>query len=199
MARLVGLEACWEPEGTNSFRRWATTTVEGPPPQIGNRETSLNCWEMIMLAAYQADVVSWSWINQLYTASGQREIDRQKVPELLITADVQAYDPDDALGPKPNRGDLVFWGDGYHMALAAGSANAYGQQRVYSFWPPPDQTAQPGVVDCLKVLTVEALTVSMNFTFPPSLSCITRVQYPKVPAKFCEPPWQRGVAGLQLG
>jgi Domain of unknown function (DUF4157) len=146
--------AMWQKSGGkdagtgNTFQKWALADFAAPLPEL-SPSTSINCWEMIFYAAIKVGVLNWYTVHDLYV----------NVPMDLwpghLTRSREAYDP-----AKPNirRGNLVFFNDLDHVALATGNGD-----EVYTFWPPPD--VEPDwsapfarTVDRVKISTVAKLS-----------------------------------------
>ncbi len=128
MQGLLGERAAWQGSGGrgagtgNTFQRWALADTETTAPPL-TPATSINCWEMILYAAYQAGVINWLWIHDLYVNHPMENwVGR-------LTRATSGYTPGAAL----QRGELVFFDGLAHVALATGSGD-----EVYTFWPPPD-------------------------------------------------------------
>jgi hypothetical protein len=150
MAGSVGTTMVWEPSGPGSgtdFESWASAATETPFPAV-TATTVMNCWEAVLLSAYRAGALSWTWIHNLYTITPVRDwvatMSRGSLHNYAIP------------GPNlrmPQRGDLVFFNGIDHVALATGSGSD-----VYTFWPPPNTPFTPGgTTDKVKVFTIEAL------------------------------------------
>jgi hypothetical protein len=55
-------------------------------------------------------------------------------------------------------GDIVFFDGAAHVALGAGSTDAMGRTKIYSFWPPPNTAfTAGGTIDQVKITTIEEL------------------------------------------
>ena len=149
---MVGTKLTWKPSGPTSgtdFQTWASAAKETKFPSLAST-TVINCWEVVLLAAYQSGALSWSWIHTLYTS----------VPYPA------GWMPKMAAGPRrpylvgkanapPQRGDLVFFDTIDHVALATGKGS-----EVYTVWPPPDtpfDTVKGKTEDRVKVFTIEDL------------------------------------------
>src|SRR5207248_2750635 len=69
-AGMQGRRITWTPSGPGShdtFDNWASAATEATAPAL-DPTTTINCWEMILLAAYRAKMLTWDWIHDLYTA-----------------------------------------------------------------------------------------------------------------------------------
>jgi hypothetical protein len=147
------------PDGYRTdFAAWASADEE-QPFAVGP-DTTLNCWEMVMYAAYAAGELSWRWVHELYAAGGDDWW--ELLVGKLAPNDTEEYDRDDE-EPLPARGDIVFFDGAEHVGLAVGN----GTSDVYTFWPPPD-VAVPTVdwkgkkfpkatPDRVKVFSIEAI------------------------------------------
>src|SRR5262249_44610052 len=150
MGASVGTTMVWNPSGPGSgthFETWASAATETPFPTV-TATTVMNCWEAVLLSAYRAGAINWTWIHNLYTA----------VPtagwEAAMTRGAKhGYAVPGPNSPMPQRGDLVFFDGLAHVALATGSGS-----QVYTFWPPPDTPFTPGgTSDRVKTFTIEEL------------------------------------------
>jgi hypothetical protein len=154
MGALVGTRAGWVPSGPgsgNDFEVWASAPTESAVPPLSS-STTINCWEMILYAAYQAAAIDWNWIHNLYV-----NVDSSRwVSEM--TSSRRAYSP----GMQLRRGQLVFFDGLAHVTLATGNGD-----EVYTFWPPPNtpftpHAARHATVDEVKLRTINALSTWMT-------------------------------------
>jgi hypothetical protein len=149
MEASVSTTMKWRGSGPTSgtdFQLWASAATETPFPAV-TPTTVMNCWEAVLLAAYRAGSIKWTWIHNLYTAV--------PVADWVATMSKGPLQPYLVPGPTPmpQRGDLVFFNDLQHVALATGNGS-----EVYTFWPPPNTPfAAGGTTDKVKVFTIEAL------------------------------------------
>ncbi len=162
MDGMLGQKAAWVPSGSaskNSFASWAKADKESEAPPLGP-STTLNCWEMVLYAAYKSGAIDWDFIHDLYVNQPEGSWISQ-----MTGAGTQDYDPDKG---GMTRGDLVFFDGLAHVALATGN-----KDEVYTFWPPPDFTSYTsGTVDKVKKSTVATLSQWMltNFGKTPSVT-----------------------------
>ncbi len=150
MAASVGTTMVWKPSGPGSgtaFESWASAPTETAFPAV-TAATVMNCWEAVLLSAYQAGDIRWAWIHHLYTA-----VPTADWVTAMSRGRRRQYP---APGPNPvmpQRGDLVFFDGIAHVALATGAGSS-----VYTFWPPPNTPFTPGgTTDKVKVFTIEDL------------------------------------------
>lgn len=158
MAGLVGQQATWRGSGPGSgttFQIWASAAVKPAiDPPLG-AVTVINCWEMIMLAAYRSGVLSWARIHSIYT-SGVPNWGAFLVNQLSFNNRIR-YNPGSP-AVRPVVGDIVFFDGASHVALATGNTDALGRTQVYSFWPPPNTAfTAGGTLDDVKITTIEEL------------------------------------------
>jgi hypothetical protein len=150
LTSMVGQEATWVPSGAgsgNTFEAWASAATEAAAPALG-ASTTINCWEMVLLAAFRARVITWAWIHDLYVNRGMDTwVGRMASSTSLYVSGTS----------RPQRGDLVFWNGLDHVALATGSG-----EEIISFWPPPDMPSRVGTVDKVKTTTITALSNYMT-------------------------------------
>lgn len=156
----AGARAAWYASGGtgtvgatwgNDFADWASASTETTAPTV-DPSTTINCWEMVLLAAYNVGALSWNWIHDLYI-----NVPMSDWPDHMTRGSRQVYTPGSS---SINRGDLVFFNGLAHVALATGSGDD-----VYTFWPPPDfapGTYTYGTVDDVKVRSISSLAGAMS-------------------------------------
>lgn len=182
MGALAGQSATWigsGPGSGNTFETWAsaaTKAAAGPLPAVATT-TSINCWEMVLVAALQSRLIDWKWVHTLYTTSigpgwGPHLVDT------LTRGKRTPYLKGDPNTPRPNLGQVVFFDGESHVALANGIIDGVGRAQVWTFWPPPKTPfVSGGTIDKVKVSTIEELA---DFMIPIWGA-------PKV--EFSLPPW----------
>ena len=161
MAGSVGATMVWRPSGPGSgtnFETWASAATETPFPAVTST-TVMNCWEAVLLSAYRAGAINWTWIHNLYVSTpfadwatamsrGARHSYAVPGPNLAM----------------PQRGDIVFFDGMAHVALATGNGS-----EVYTFWPPPNTPfTAGGTTDKMKIFTIEALVTWWAAHMPPA-------------------------------
>ncbi|MBL7745888.1 MAG: DUF4157 domain-containing protein, partial [Chitinophagaceae bacterium] len=158
MTSLVGSRAAWTPSGAtmsvgstsgNDFADWASAASEAAAPAVVPA-TTINCWEMVLLSAYRAGVLSWNWIHNLYVS-----VPMSDWPDTMSSSRT-LYTPGDVIP----RGYLVFFNGVAHVALATGNPD-----EVLTFWPPPDfarGTYSSGTVDEVKIRSLSSLITYMG-------------------------------------
>jgi hypothetical protein len=176
---MVGSPALWKPSGPGSgttFEKWVSASTEGAAVQL-LQTTIINCWEVILLAAYQTNLLSWQRIHDLYTYHSDHWND-YLVKWLTSGEDVE-FDMTSPNTPRPQRGDIVRFNGAAHVALATGERDAMGRSKVISFWPPPNNPQYYAVfLDVVKETTIEELGQFM----------IDHGMGP-VEIRFASPPW----------
>jgi hypothetical protein len=161
---MVGSRLTWRASGPGSgtdFEAWASAAKEAPFPAL-TKTTVINCWEVVLLAAYRGGALSWSRIHTLYTTVAFPG----GWPAAMTTGALREYGGKSPKTP-PQRGDLVFFNGILHVALATGKGS-----EVYTFWPPPDTPFKPGgTEDRVKVFTIEDLVTwwAANYGKPPKV------------------------------
>lgn len=171
----VGEEAKWtgsSPGSGNTFETWASAATEAAAPPI-TASTSINCWEMILLCAYRAGMISWQWIHDQYVAA---------VPDwgahMVNMLSRGARIPWTA-GTAPIRGELVFFDGIAHVALATGNLDGAGRSEILSFWPPPNTPfTAGGTLDKVKITTIEELRDYWATRRPPGFATIEQAAPP---------------------
>ncbi|MGB5818244.1 MAG: DUF4157 domain-containing protein [Saonia sp.] len=158
MTSLVGARAAWTPSGPtgsvgatsgNDFADWASAASESTAPEV-LPSTTINCWEMVLLSAYRAGVLSWNWIHNLYV-----NVQMSDWPDTMSSSRTP-YSPGDLI----TRGYLVFFDGVAHVALATGNPD-----EVLTFWPPPDFAPDAytwGTVDEVKIRSLSSLITYMG-------------------------------------
>lgn len=144
----------------SSFRDWATAGTRATPP-AWNTTTTINCWEMLLLSAYNARYLSWRWIHETYTGGPSGSAWFAYLERRLAPRGTIPFHQGNPNTPRPHRGQIVFWNAavGDHMALAEGARNGSGRELVISFWPPPLTPFTPGgTIDEVKQTTIEDLS-----------------------------------------
>ncbi len=158
MGGMVGEQSTWKPSWQNSgttFAQWARTSPQGPTPALGSMLV-INCWEMVMLAAFKAGVLTWARIHNIYTAPGGPAWGSFLVTQLSFNNRI----PYNVAAPasRPVAGDIVFFDGPAHIALATGTVDGVGRTLIYSFWPPPNTAfTAGGTLDDVKITTIEEL------------------------------------------
>ena len=172
----VGEQATWTGSGPgsgNTFEAWASAASESAAPPI-DAGTSINCWEMILLCAYRAGMLSWQWIHDQYAAA-VADWGTHMVNVLSRGARIPW-----TAGTAPVRGELVFMDGIAHVALATGNLDAAGRSEILSFWPPPNTPfAAGGTLDAVKITTIEELRDYWAARRPPGFATI----------ELAAPPW----------
>jgi len=179
-------EAMWTPSSPGSkdtFDTWArakSAQAAGPLPPVAPT-TKLNCWEMVMLSALRAGVTTWQWVHDLYSKGAQSADYQTLIMDALSRGARTPYDWHTRRGeasttPRPNRGQVVFFDDISHVALATGQTKPTQQagrtgSEVMSFWPP---AAAQATLDSVKSYAIEDLAQGMSDN--------TKVE-------FSQPPW----------
>jgi Domain of unknown function (DUF4157)/Bacterial SH3 domain len=161
MAASVGTTMVWRPSGPGSgtnFESWASAATETPFPAVTST-TVMNCWEAVLLAAYRAGAINWTWIHNLYVSTPTADWVATMTRGARRTYAVPGPNP-----AMPQRGDLVFFNGLAHVALATGNGSD-----VYTFWPPPNTPFTPGgTTDKVKVFTIEDLVTWWGTNMPPA-------------------------------
>ncbi len=178
MTGMLGSRMSWRGSGPGSgttFEVWASASSEGTAPTL-TPSTIINCWEVVLLAAYRANAISWQYIHNLYT-----NIPTGDWVNAMSGSARTIYHVGGANPVMPRRGDVVFFNNIDHVALATGNGS-----EVLTFWPPPDtpfiRNALGAVEDRVKIFTIEALN-QYWLDHPGSLG-------PPPVIEFARPAWQ---------
>lgn len=154
MSSMVGQKARWVPSGPgsgNSFETWASAASESEAPKL-QPSTTINCWEMVLYAAYKAGAIDWNWIHDLYV---------NRSPSAWVSTMTRSEKAYSEGVTRLKRGELVFWDGLSHVGLATGRGD-----EVLTFWPPPDTPfTAGGTIDKVKTSTVKALSDWMETNF----------------------------------
>jgi len=154
---MVGHWALWSTGGAQptSLETWVRDRPLASPPQL-DTGSAPSCWEMVLLAAVRSRALTTGQVQSLYPSD-----------QLWTAADLQnwlqamsphgrcAFTPGTRLVPR--RGDLVFWNDFAHVALALGTLDRAERHEVISFWAPPN-LMWSGIPAEVRRTTIEELT-----------------------------------------
>jgi hypothetical protein len=169
MESMVGQQATWTGSGPgsgNTFETWASAAAESAAPPLST-VTSINCWEMVLLAAYRAGLLTWQWIHDQYTAA-VGDWGGHMVNMLSRGARIP-YVAGAPAGRAPLAGDIVFMNGMDHVALATGNVDGTGRAEIISFWPPPNTPfTRGGTIDSVKHTTIEELVDWWTANLPPA-------------------------------
>jgi peptidoglycan hydrolase-like protein with peptidoglycan-binding domain len=148
--------AVWSGSGNDptltNFSAWAMAPKE--KPFTVTPTTRINCWEMVLYAAFKAGAVPWQKIHDIYTYEGPKDWYERLAERLAVGA--KTWDRATKV-PKPRRGDIVMFDGASHVALATGVTDASGTH-IQSFWPPDDvRFLAGGTPDRVKDITIERL------------------------------------------
>ncbi|MDH4474086.1 MAG: DUF4157 domain-containing protein [Fluviicola sp.] len=161
MQSMVGQKAKWKGSAPslytgapNTFVKWAEAKTESKAPVLSS-VTVINCWEMVLLAAYRSGAITWDFIHKLYLNTTGNWGD--ELPKRLTSGGRTTYDIVKKT-PKLKRGELVFFDGASHVALATGNGD-----EILTFWPPPNTAfTAGGTIDAVKVSTIKALYTYMK-------------------------------------
>lgn len=155
MNGMVGGQSTWNPSwqnSTNTFATWAKAASETAAPPL-TAATEINCWEMVMLAAYRAGILSWTRIHTIYTTTTEPDWGAFMVNQLSYSSR-RPY----STSSRPVAGDIIFFDGPAHISLATGTVDGLGRTQIYSFWPPPNTAfVSGGTLDTVKITTIEEL------------------------------------------
>lgn len=192
MSRMLGEQATWTDSAgqvvrevtgaqATTFGEWAEADSETAAPKLGP-DTTLNCWEMILLASYNAGSLGWGPIHEVYVKRP-----RNSDPNAWFRVVARSFTPQGTTrytrekpGPRPAAGDIVLFDGVDHVALATGTEDELGRSLVLSFFPPKDADSvktDRGTLGSAKLLTVDWLAAEMD-----GAGMTTTV-------KFGPPPW----------
>jgi len=189
MESLESKKATWrisEPGRGGTFDTWAMAKDEqaaGPLPPVAPI-TTLNCSEMVLLAALRLKLTTWKWVHDLYVKGAKAADWSKTLVDALSRGARTQYSISDANTPRPNRGQVVFFNGAEHVALANGKTKPGNQggaeSGLLSFWPPPrNEKYVMGTEDSVQETTIEAVSDYIK-------RASGRGQ-PKI--EFSQPPW----------
>ncbi len=175
----------------STFAAWAEAESEAAAPKV-SPETTLNCWEMVLLAAYNSGSLGWTPIHDVYLtrppgegsdeANWEAFLESKFLPRKAIE-----FRREDPGGPQPAAGDIVLFDGVEHVALATGEHDETGTY-VLSFWPPKDagsvETAH-GTIGSTQRTTIEALALEMD----PTAEDQQQLTQDATVVRFGRPPW----------
>lgn len=163
---MVGDEMKWDQSGAGGGTDFAAAALDNTVDANGDHNTAMptgapgdtvNCWEMILLAAYQVGVLDRDTIHNWYA--------NDNIAAMMPVADGQ-YTVGDPASATPQRGDFVFMNGLSHVVIAQGDRDAAGNLKVWSFWPPSDFTPAQvqaaiaaGDIDSVKTGRVQDTTI----------------------------------------
>lgn len=193
---MMGNEMKWQPSspgvidsggiyhefGKNNFAKWALSPAEGAIPTI-DKSSTINCWEVVLYAAYKAGLLTWAQIHASYTkkvpastvtklldpdptvqAQGEKEVGKfvdQVLISLMTDGSKKPWDYSKPHLTQPSRGDVVLFDGAAHVSLATGDGD-----KIYTFWPPPNTPfTAGGTVDKIKTSTIKELYDWMKTNF----------------------------------
>jgi hypothetical protein len=141
----------WTPSFPGSgtdFEKWASAPSQGATPKIGP-QTVMNCWEAVLLLAFQQGAISWAWIHKQYPIPPYQKDSKEwndwiqkwnaDLARTLSGGMQIPYGPKDSPPRIPLRGDIVLFDGVDHVALATGRRDGQGRTVVLSFWPPSEK------------------------------------------------------------
>jgi hypothetical protein len=134
--------AHWNSSGNDptytDFSGWAMAPTQPPGRFTVTPGTVINCWEMVLYAAYRIGAIDWPWIHAAYmdaTPDWYAGFARRLTPSGTRTYNKTTRQP------APRRGDIVLFNGVDHVALATGVQDAPGtpaaRTHVWSFWVVP--------------------------------------------------------------
>jgi hypothetical protein len=172
--------AKWDASGNDptatDFSGWAMAPSEPPAFNVAPT-TVINCWEMVLYAAYRAGAIDWRWINRAYMDAAPDWF--AGLARRLTPRGTQTYDRA-TKRPQPRRGDIVLFDGVDHVALATGAQGADGTH-VWSFWVRPGTGTHGSLVSVMDT-TIEALLPACDLG-------AQQQGRPRAVITFGAPPW----------
>ncbi|MFD8757031.1 protein-glutamine glutaminase family protein [Kitasatospora sp. NPDC059577] len=122
--------------GRTDFATWAMDgPAEQPPPFA--KDTTLNCWESVLLTAHAGGLIGWDRIHDLYAADLTGPKWTANLVAGLLPHTRTTYDANDPHTPLPRAGDIVVFSRGEHVAVATGRTDEHGAPVLLSFGVSP--------------------------------------------------------------
>ena len=149
----------------SEFGKWAL--AGGPTPTDVSK---MNCWEMIIFAAYQKGMISFKKIKQIYKKAVKDVRDRRAtsvgfvLKNYLRASDVKIFDPADPNSPEPLPGDIIVFNEARnHAAISLGTKTSAGKHEVISHWVRPGHTKDVKKTTIEKLLSYTGTSVNVRF------------------------------------
>nr|WP_257019505.1 protein-glutamine glutaminase family protein [Streptomyces sp. TLI_235] len=179
-----GRRMTWQVDGSGSaFHQWATGAREAAPPLA--EETTLNCWEAVLLTAHHTGLLSEQWIRETYSHSGENWHDHLRSRLLRRDSTTPYTAQSEHARTLPLAGDIVITSNVMnHVALATGRVDEEGRPLVLSFGVADDEgrfTANEVVLVAADEVTLAAADFGPGpwFFHPPAdLSTAARLPAP---------------------
>ncbi|MFE9575243.1 hypothetical protein ACFYO1_02560 [Nocardia sp. NPDC006044] len=144
------------------FGAWMLAPHSTPLPAL-KPQSAFNCWEMIFYAGARRHLLDPDTFDDLMPwmdRSLPGPTWSRKLRDSLLPHTKQHFIPGDHSSPRPQRGDLMVWGDAEHVAMATGET-VRGSPEVFSFWP---HYADPARYPPEALVTYDDLT--LRWTMP---------------------------------
>lgn len=151
---MVGKTMTWTPSGPGSNNDFVKF-LESPESFVVNANTSLNCWEFVLLSALGGQVTNPQRLQSIY----------EKKPDDFARSLIYELSKEGLL-PYPQNvpaaGDSVFFDGLDHVAIATGKRVSApfpnGGAQIVSFWPAPEQdNFGPGAKATVALVTIEQI------------------------------------------
>lgn len=171
-------------DNLSSLKQWYTSykvndSVSLPGESTG---TTLICYEMVMYLAAKCGALSKSELAGLYD---QHYVSGKGWKTILASSE-QVYSTS-THSPRPERGDVVFFNNLGHVAMATGATSG-DESGCLSFWgyvPIPTADGRMSVTAKIEETTLEALSRYMVSHGPAFVSGAAYT----VEVRFGKPPW----------
>jgi hypothetical protein len=136
---FVGKEMIWKASGGNGTTDFAkaarddskdakTGEYNSKMPTVAPKSV-MNCWEMVLLAAYQTGMLSREKVAKWYNDGD--------LNAKMMASKRSTYEMGNPKTPRPDRGDIVYMNGINHVVIAQGK-QVGGKEAVFSFWSPSD-------------------------------------------------------------
>jgi cell wall-associated NlpC family hydrolase len=119
----------------------------------------MNCWEMVLFAAYKAGCVTREWLTKLYgktTLSGNALSNWYANLPGRMASPIQTYQGGWNSGLR--RGDIVFFNGASHVAIATGTKDRFGNDQVISHWIPNNRRVEVTTIQALRQMYPSTVT-----------------------------------------
>jgi hypothetical protein len=150
--------------------------------------TTMICFEVVLFCAVKSGALTLDGLFDLY----DKNLGADKKPWYSVLDGTWVTGPKTynlaSHDPMPECGDIVFFNQMGHVALAKGTRNANNEAEVLSFWglqPIPTPTGGMSVQTGIDNTTIEALATTIQTTGPTFVSGAAF----NVAVTFVAPPW----------
>jgi hypothetical protein len=124
----------------NNFAKW----INGPGPEPGAPDDTMNCWQGVLFMAYKAGVVKKSWLVKIHQDAAKKGEAASDVSVYYDALEANMHSgsltavPFDSVkkvrtGPVP-AGNIIFIDSLDHVVISKGKTDPNGKNEVLSLW-----------------------------------------------------------------